>query len=458
VVHLCTQMDHGGAFQGAFNLHLALRKSGVESRILAREQTREVSGSTCWDPDPWGKKKLRKLSLKKIWSNRTEISNTHFSLDFLGVDVSAHPWVRAADVIHLHWVAEYLSSFSLARLACLNKPIFWTLHDLRPLTGGCHFPAGCGRFRSGCHNCPQLIQNRPPITSPAWLALRRAIQNARVQWIGPSRWICDMAKSAGLAGPHPIHHIPYNLEPLKKISVAPKKCRSLLGLPAQKKLILISASFLKEKRKGIKLAQKILRQVQKKRPSFRAGVLLVGQDSGHLRFPGCETYAVGKLDQRGMGYAYRAANVMLFSPLEDNLPFSLMEAMAHGLIPLASEVGGVPDLLPKEKFSELLFGTNQPKEAAKKLLCLMDSSKRRNNLKKKILKQFKTFCSRSEITRAHLALYQNKPAPGKNTKAKNYPNFKKEGGAITFPLFKILHAIPKSMAMFFLNFRPRAVE
>jgi glycosyltransferase involved in cell wall biosynthesis len=82
-----------------------------------------------------------------------------------------------------------------------------------------------------------------------------------------------------------------------------------------------------------------------------------------------------------MGYAYRAANVMLFSPLEDNLPFSLMEAMAHGLIPVASEVGGVPDLLPKEKFSELLFGTNQPKDAAKKLLCLMDSSKRRNNLR-----------------------------------------------------------------------------
>ncbi len=44
-------------------------------------------------------------------------------------------------------------------IAKIDKPIVWTLHDLWPLTGGCHIPHNCSRFKEGCGLCPLLASN-----------------------------------------------------------------------------------------------------------------------------------------------------------------------------------------------------------------------------------------------------------------------------------------------------------
>ena len=65
------------------------------------------------------------------------------------------------DVVHLHNVHGYYLNYEvlfrwLQRADC---KVVWTLHDCWPFTGHCtHFDfIGCDRWKSGCHDCPQLM-------------------------------------------------------------------------------------------------------------------------------------------------------------------------------------------------------------------------------------------------------------------------------------------------------------
>lgn len=65
------------------------------------------------------------------------------------------------DVVHLHNVHGYYLNYEvlfrwLQRVDC---KVVWTLHDCWTFTGHCtHFDfIGCDRWKSGCHDCPQLM-------------------------------------------------------------------------------------------------------------------------------------------------------------------------------------------------------------------------------------------------------------------------------------------------------------
>ena len=74
-----------------------------------------------------------------------------------GCDITSHPWVREADILHLHWINQgFLSLTTLKKLAALGKPVFSTLHDLWAATGICHLPLELGRERS----CSRLLASR----------------------------------------------------------------------------------------------------------------------------------------------------------------------------------------------------------------------------------------------------------------------------------------------------------
>ena len=64
------------------------------------------------------------------------------------------------DIIHLHNLHGcYLNMPMLFHaLQQMHKPVLWTLHDCWSFTGHCtHFDfIGCDRWKSGCHDCPQL--------------------------------------------------------------------------------------------------------------------------------------------------------------------------------------------------------------------------------------------------------------------------------------------------------------
>jgi glycosyltransferase involved in cell wall biosynthesis len=72
--------------------------------------------------------------------------------------------VKDCDVIHLHWIARFLSFENIAFLSNLNKPLIITIRDMNPLTGGCHYFHSCDKWKKDCHQCPQLLDDINDIT------------------------------------------------------------------------------------------------------------------------------------------------------------------------------------------------------------------------------------------------------------------------------------------------------
>lgn len=76
----------------------------------------------------------------------------------------------------------------------------------------------------------------------------------------------------------------------------------------------------------------------------------------------------GQLDRDGVRRALDAANLFVLPSLTEGLPRALLEAMARGLPAVATNVGGIPELLP----SECLVRPGDAKALAQKIRDVMD--------------------------------------------------------------------------------------
>lgn len=376
VIHLCSVIAPGGAAHAMLNLHEGLLRLGVESLVLAEACKIADPHFVQTAHRPEVKKALAQAEMDLIWSNRTDLSNTHFSLDLLGQHLAGHPLIQSADVINLHWTAGFLSSVSLAQLAGLGKPVVWTLHDIQPLTGGCHFASGCVRFYNTCGDCPQLKTDHWEMTKRIHSAMKTAVSLLRPHYVAPSEWMRHNIRHSGISYSSPVSLIPYGVDSAVFKPGPMRDAREKLGLSEDCRYILLASHSLAEKRKGAAYAIDILQQI---RHSEAAGgavaegklrLLCCGHDTDKLEIEGWEIDRFGFVTPADMVLIYQSANALLFTSIEDNLPNVIMEAMACGLPVVAHSVGGAIDLLGGETAAGLLFDSGDSTKGSASLLRL----------------------------------------------------------------------------------------
>ncbi len=353
VVHLSTWDTKGGAARSAYRLHRALREAGVESAMLARSRLskEEAIHETRVEPGAERREAHWKLVQREcVDANRTEISNTKFSVARPGFDPSAHPLVASADVIHLHWVCGFLSAAGVAALASTGKPMVWTLHDQRPLTGGCHFSAGCAGFISGCEQCPQLRFTPHGLTSASVADMRDAVP-ARLVVVAPSRWLANCARESLVMAGRRTAVIPYGIDTAVFRPHEQAAARRELGLRDDAICIVFGADNSGERRKGLDVMADAVTAAMADAEFDRA----VGDGRVQLLvFGDCPAKSLSRLHApvRALGRInsdvrlakmFSACDLLLLPSLEDNLPNVLLEAMCCGVAPIAHEVGGIPD-------------------------------------------------------------------------------------------------------------------
>lgn len=87
----------------------------------------------------------------------------------------------------------------------------------------------------------------------------------------------------------------------------------------------------------------------------------------------------GRVDNEGMAAIYRSASVMLNPSLADNMPISILEALASGVPVVSTNVGGVPYLVEHEK-NALLVPARDPQAMADAVLQLLNDATRTRRL------------------------------------------------------------------------------
>ena len=149
VVHISTSKN-GGAGIAAYRIHEALNKTNqVESYFIqqnknARNKDEKIDSAPFYKPsiifrilrklkltDYIENSKLRKFV--KSFSSNFEIATFPTS----SYRIEEHPLVKEADIIHLHWVADFLNYPTFFKK--IKKPIIWTLHDMNPFQGLFHY-------------------------------------------------------------------------------------------------------------------------------------------------------------------------------------------------------------------------------------------------------------------------------------------------------------------------------
>jgi glycosyltransferase involved in cell wall biosynthesis len=351
ILHLCTFQLEGGAGVAASRLNRALRQQGIDSHLLVYRQQKSESGTSAWADTYWknslfwarfSAERLLFLPYEKDKSVRFA-----FSPAALGVPIEKHPLVQQADVIHLHWINfGFLSLSGLERLFALGKPVVWTQHDMWAFTGGCHYSRGCERFRTHCQFCPYLKKPAAYDLSFEIFEKKKALlAEASLTFVSPSHWLGKLTQEAALSANRPSYVIPNPIDTAIFTPLPKAEARTKLGLPLDKKLILFAGANTQDPRKGYAYFQEAINGLQTELAG--AEVVLFGKSQpGAYQGIQLPVHDLGKLsDPTKIVEAYSAADVMMVSSLEDNLPNTVMEAMACGTPVVGFRNGGIPDMI-----------------------------------------------------------------------------------------------------------------
>ncbi|WP_019988963.1 glycosyltransferase family 4 protein [Rudanella lutea] len=355
VTLLSTYHLNGGAGVAATRLHRALRKAGGQSTLLVeREST----------PEP-GVVGLAESALQKQWATarfaldrlsfvpyeKNKSVRFHFSPATIGANLSGHPAVKEADVLHLHWTNfGFLSLTGLRKLVRSGKPVVWTLHDMWAFTGGCHYARGCTHFRHACGQCPYLRQPIPHDLSNRVFEQKLDIlrEANRLHIVTPSRWLAQEALSSKLLGRFPITTIPNTLDQGVFRPIEKAEAGRQLGLPDTGRPRLLFGSFnTTDPRKGFRYFADALHRLHTHWPTLQPEILVFGKGATHdanaLPYP---IRQLGVLtNEADIVAAYNAADALVVPSLEDNLPNTVVESMACGTPVVGFRTGGIPELI-----------------------------------------------------------------------------------------------------------------
>ncbi len=269
-----------------------------------------------------------------------------FSTAIIGSDISKHPALLEADVIHFHWLQQgFLSIKNIRAIVDLGKPIFWTMHDMWTFTGGCHYSEHCLNYKQGCGNCFML--KRPQVndlSSKIWKRKEELYNQSDITFITCSSWLKDIAKSSSLLSNQKVVDIP---NPIDVNFYKPSQREK-----GKKYTVLIQAMDLNDERKGFTYFLECLKELKKQDDNITDVIKIncFGKASDDtLRDMGFEVHAFGFLDSKEKVLsAYQSSDVLVIPSLQDNLPNAVMESLACGLPVVGFDTGGIPEMVDHE--------------------------------------------------------------------------------------------------------------
>jgi len=249
------------------------------------------------------------------------------------------------DLVHFHDLAGTISPLTLRALSA-KLPVVWTIHDCSPFTGGCLYPMDCTKFQGSCSGCPSKewpIDNSFVFTGLLQHVKAGVHANPNITCITPSQWMADTAATASIVQRKPLV-VPNGIDRSEYRALDKATVRSVLGLPLDKPLVLLSAGNLKDPRKGVREAIKALQCLKGVKP----GVLLLGHPSAETNelLKGLDAYPFGYVaEYRLLNQIYAAADVFLFPSFADNQPLAILESLASGTPVVGFATGGVPEMI-----------------------------------------------------------------------------------------------------------------
>ena len=334
----------GGAAVAASRLMKALNNNGVKAKMLVRDK--ESDSLTVV-----GLPKSPMLHWHFLWERLVVFCHLHFSRKHLfeidiantGSDITKLREFQEADVIHLHWINQGMLSLNgICKILRSGKPVVWTMHDIWPATGICHLTLGCHYFVNRCANCKYLPGGggSNDLASRIWQKKQQMQVDENIYYVACSRWLESEAKTSALLKGQKITSIPNPIDTHIYKKGNKEEARQRLGLPLDKKLILFASQRVTNENKGMSYLIEACRQLS----DLCEVVILGGHAEEVVEQLPMKAYPLGYVnEEQRIVDVYNAADVFVLPSLSENLPNTIMEAMACGVPCVAFKVGGIPE-------------------------------------------------------------------------------------------------------------------
>ena len=333
----------GGAAVAANRLMMALNNNGVKAKMLVRDK--ESDSLTVV-----GLPKSPMLNWHFLWERlviffRCRFSRKHlFEIDLAntGSDITRLREFQEADVIHLHWINQGMLSLSdIRKILKSGKPVVWTMHDIWPATAICHLTLTCRNFTTHCRNCRLLPGggSSNDLSSSIWRKKQKMLGDGTIYFVACSHWLEQEAKASALLKGHKIASIPNPIDTHIYHPGDKKAARKNLGLPEDKRLILFVSQRVTNKNKGMDYLIEACRQLE----DYEV-VILGGHAEEVVDQLPLKAHPLGYVnDERRIVEVYQAVDVFVLPSFSENLPNTIMEAMACGVPCVGFKVGGIPE-------------------------------------------------------------------------------------------------------------------
>lgn len=348
ILHINTSATAGGAAIAAQRIIQAENAHGMSATLLTR--------TSC------GKAKRGKwgfiMERLRVWCREGFKKHNLWAIDPAthGIDITRLPDFKAADVVHLHWVNQGMISLSgLKKIRQSQKPIVWTMHDMWPFTGVCHHADECSSWADGTA-CRQCHLN-------SYLAHRTYRRKAEVLgmegrpiiFVACSEWLADLARKSPLLQGHTIAAIP---NPIDTTYFRPADAEEPKLLPRihERPRILFVAYKAHDPNKGLSYLLEATLEMDvdvvivgkhksTKHPTPAPTAASTATEAAGTERKG-KIYYMGLIKDRAqIRELYQTCDVLAMPTLKDNLPNTIVEAMACGLPCVGYRVGGLPEMI-----------------------------------------------------------------------------------------------------------------
>ena len=352
-----TSENTGGAAVAANRLKEALNNNGIKAKMLVRDKmTDDITVAEM--PKTW------RQEWNFLWERFVIYCRLHFKRDNLfqidianaGTDITKTREFREADVIHLNWINQgMLSIKNIHRILDSHKPVVWTMHDLWPASSICHYARKCHGFERQCGNCPLLPGggSKNDLSAKVWRKKKAILDRHSILFGACSKWLAGKAMKSGLLAGQKVLDIPNPIDTRMFCPRNQEEARLQAVLPADKRLILFVSQRVTDKRKGMAYFIAAMNKMVEEHPEMKenTGVAILGGQAeeieGKLPLP---TYPLGYVtDEKVIVSIYNSADIFVLPSLEDNLPNTIMEAMACGVPCVGFNTGGIPEMIDHQR-------------------------------------------------------------------------------------------------------------
>ncbi len=219
------------------------------------------------------------------------------------------------------------------------------MHDMWPFTGICHHAAGCDRYESGCGCCPYLaVPSQQDLSYQRFLAKQATYARGRITFVACSNWLRELAAKSMLTAGHQVVSVPNPIDTTVYTPMDKREARDRLGLPQEKKILLFAAAKASDPRKGRDYLIKASRILAEQGEEIQ--ILIAGSHGEEMQQQlALPTTIMGYVTPSDMPSLYNAVDLYVTSSLLENLPNTIMEAMACGTPCVAFDTGGIPEMI-----------------------------------------------------------------------------------------------------------------